>query len=75
MYERSNKGMKMTNKYSRMSSSHGQKPTLLDDDIIEVVGAGDCTNSCGMTCEVTCDTTCTNTCSHTQFTITTKKQL
>jgi hypothetical protein len=64
----------MTNKYSRMSSSHGQRPTLLDDDIIEVVGAGDCGNSCESTCEstceVTCETTCTDSCSHTQDTIT-----
>lgn len=64
----------MKNKFSGMQDIHSSQPVLLDEELLEVVGAADCKQSCEFTCEVTCDTTCSNSCSHTKFTITTKDQ-
>ena len=57
---------------NKLKQNHGSKPALLDDELIEFVGAKGCGGTCEVTCEITCETTCSNSCTHTQFTITTK---
>lgn len=56
----------MNQKLSRMlEMSSAERPSILDDEMLDSISGGGCEASCQRTCGTTCDNTCSTSCAST----------